>query len=165
MIRKYEGMFLVSPTAGDGDKPLEPVRRVLDRAGAEVLVCKKWDERKLAYEVGGQKRGTYVVTFFKAEGAKVADIERDVQLSEELLRVMVLEASDVTDEEMNKPTPSETGESPTVELPSGMPERGGYGDRDRGDRGGGGGWRRDRDREPAAGPAGVDAPGDDGAGR
>lgn len=156
MKKQYEGMFLVSPSAGEGDKCLDPVRRVLDRAGAEVLICKKWDERKLAFEVGGQKRGNYVLTYFKADGEKIADIERDVQLSDELLRVLVLDASDVSDEEMNKPTPAETGNSPQVELPSGMPERG---DRDR-DRGGRGDYRRDR-AEPAPMP-GDDVAGDGG---
>lgn len=123
MKKQYEGMFLVSPAVGDGDKPLEPVKRVLDRAEAEVIVCKKWDERKLAYEVGGQKRGTYVLSYFRCDGSRIADIERDVQLSEELLRVLILTAEDLTEEQMNKPTPSETGHSPQAELPSTMGDR------------------------------------------
>lgn len=123
MKKQYEGMFLVSPSAGDGDKAVEPVKRVLGRADAEILVCKRWDERKLAYEVGGQKRGTYVLTYFRCDGGRVADIERDVQLSEELLRVLILDAADVSEEEMNKPTPAETGHSPTGELPLAMGDR------------------------------------------
>jgi small subunit ribosomal protein S6 len=121
--KQYEGMFLVSPSAGDGDKALDAVKRVLGRAEAEVVVCKKWDERKLAYEVGGQKRGTYVLSYFRCDGSRVADIERDVQLSDELLRVLILDAKDVSEEEMNKPTPAETGHSPSAELPSGMGDR------------------------------------------
>jgi ribosomal protein S6 len=149
VIRTYEGMFLVSTAAGEGDKALEPVKRVLDRAGAEVLLCKRWDERKLAYEVGGQKRGIYALTYFKAEGGRIADIERDVQLSEELLRVMILNAEDVTKEEMDKPTPVETGHSPTAELAPSPFAEGGF--RDRGDRGG---YRGDRDRDDRRGHAG-----------
>ena len=116
MIRQYEGMFLVGPSLSDGDKALEPVKRILDRAAAEVLVCKKWDERKLAFEVARQKRGVYVLTYFKVDGVRIPDIERDVQLSEEVLRVMVVSAEKLTAEQMNKPTPSETGHSPQVEL-------------------------------------------------
>jgi len=129
--KQYEGMFVVSPAVGDGDKALEPVQRVLDRAGAEVLVCKRWDERKLAYEIAGQKRGIYVLTYFKADGDRITDIERDVQLSEQILRVLVLQAGDLTAEVMNTPTPAETGHSPSGDL-SGPPDR----DRDRGRRDG-----------------------------
>ena len=34
-------------------------------------MIKKWDERKLAYEVNGQKRGTYVIAYFTAPGDAV----------------------------------------------------------------------------------------------
>ncbi len=165
MIKQYEGMFLVSTGVGDGDKALEPVRRVLDRAGAEVLSCKKWDERKLAYEVAGQKRGIYVLTYFKADGGRIADIERDVQLSEQLLRVLVLQADDVSAEEMAKPTPSETGLSPSAELS--VPMERGFRDSGRSRGGEGRGGRGDsrpprsgpRREEAAPGPQGDDASG------
>ena len=123
MKKQYEGMFLVHPSLADGEKALDPVKRVLERAEAEVLICKKWDERKLAYEVGGQKRGVYVLTYFRCDGSRVADIERDVQLSDQLLRLLVLDAEDVSAEVMNKPTPSETGQSPQAELPSTLIDR------------------------------------------
>jgi len=80
---------------------------------------------------------------------RIADIERDVQLSEQLLRVLILQADDVTAEVMAKPTPSETGLSPSAEL-SGPP------DRDRG-------WREGRGRgggrgeSPAGRPPGPPA--------
>jgi small subunit ribosomal protein S6 len=121
--KQYEAMFLVSPSAGEGDKALDPVKKVLERAEAEVLICKKWDERKLAFEVAGQKRGVYVLTYFRCDGARVADIERDVQLSDQLLRLLVLDAEDVSVEVMNKPTPSETGQSPQADLPSTLIDR------------------------------------------
>jgi len=111
--RLYEGMFLVSPGVGEGDGALQPVRRVLDRAQAEVLVCKKWDERRLAYEIDKHRRGIYVLAYFRADGERIPDIERDVQLSEEILRVLVLRAEDVGKEEMEAPTPAESPRSPS----------------------------------------------------
>jgi small subunit ribosomal protein S6 len=104
-------MFLVHPQLPEGGSELDPVQRVLGRADAEVLVCKKWDERKLAYEIDKQRRGIYVLTYFKADGSKVAGIERDVQLAEDLLRVLVIRADDLTPEQMNAPTPAEAEQS------------------------------------------------------
>jgi small subunit ribosomal protein S6 len=71
------------------------VEHILHRANAEIVHIRKWDERRLAYEIGGQKRGVYVLAFFKCEGPKVAGIERDVQLSENILRCLVIKADHV----------------------------------------------------------------------
>ena len=67
-------------------------RGIIERHGGQVLVIKRWDERKLAYEIKRQKRGTYVIAYFRAPGAAVSPIERDVNLSEDVLRVMVTDA-------------------------------------------------------------------------
>jgi small subunit ribosomal protein S6 len=61
---------------------------------------KKWDERRLAYEVRGQKRGLYILAYFKAPGAQLSHIERDCNLSEKILRAMILRADHLSDEQM-----------------------------------------------------------------
>jgi len=92
--RLYEGMFLVdsAQAAADWDGVLEAIRTVLDRAGAEIVSMRKWDERRLAYEIKGVSRGTYILTYFKVDGRKISEIERDVQLSERIMRAMILNA-------------------------------------------------------------------------
>lgn len=87
----YEGLFLMDQTAlvGDASAGVNKVREILDRASAEVLTLSKWDERKLAYPVKGQKRGTYVLGLFHVEGAQITRIERDCNLSDEVLRVLI----------------------------------------------------------------------------
>lgn len=93
-IGQYEALFLLNASyaTGSWEAARGEVEHILHRANAEIMVLKKWDERKLAYELEGQKRGVYVLAFFKCEGPKVAGIERDVQLSENILRVLVLKA-------------------------------------------------------------------------
>src|SRR4051812_1801020 len=92
--RQYEALFLLNPSyaTGSWDAAKAEVEHILHRANAEILHVRKWDERRLAFEILGQKRGVYVLAFFKAEGPKVAGIERDVQLSENILRCIVLKA-------------------------------------------------------------------------
>jgi len=98
---QYEAMFLLGPIgAAEPENSLNMCRGIIERHGGEVLVIKKWDERKLAYEVGGQKRGTYIIAFFKAPGEAISHIERDVSLSEDILRVIVLKAEHLNKEEM-----------------------------------------------------------------
>jgi small subunit ribosomal protein S6 len=85
----------------------EEVGRLMQRASAELVSCKKWDERKLAYEIRGRKRGCYVLTYFKAEADKIVSMERDARLSESILRLLVLRADNVSEEKMQAPSPIE----------------------------------------------------------
>jgi len=138
----YEAMFLLPPAAAmdqDGTG-LRLCRSFIERHGGQVVVIKRWDERKLFYEVNGQKRGTYVIAYFRAPGAAVAAIERDVKLSDEVLRVMVTKADHLNEEEMNavEPQPIVREERPSWERD----DRGPGGFRPRDDR-----PRDDRPRE------------------
>jgi small subunit ribosomal protein S6 len=101
-------MFLFD-TSKAGDMPAmeSEVSRLMQRADAELLTCRKWDERKLAFEIGGRKRGCYVLSYFKAPPEKIADLERDAQLSESVLRLLVLRAERITEEQMKTLTPAE----------------------------------------------------------
>ncbi len=100
-MNQYEAMFLFDPTFGASMEQCEgEVRRLMERAEAELLFCKKWDERRLAYRVDGRKRGVYVLTYFKANPEKIGGIERDTKLSEDILRILILRADDVSTERM-----------------------------------------------------------------
>ncbi|HVT90734.1 MAG TPA: 30S ribosomal protein S6 [Tepidisphaeraceae bacterium] len=99
--KTYEAMFLFPAAAAtEVEKSIAMTRSIIERHAGKVLVAKKWDERKLAYELGGQKRGLYIITYFTAPSAAIASIERDVNLSEEILRVMVTHADHLNAEEM-----------------------------------------------------------------
>jgi len=98
-VRTYEGMFLLDPAmASDFPKAEAEVKRILDRADAEVLGISKWDERKLAYPIRNHKRGLYVLSFFKAAPDKIVGVDRDVKLSEAIIRAMVLAKDGMTPE-------------------------------------------------------------------
>lgn len=92
----YEGMFLFPQSAAsDLKSAADHVQQILSRAEAEVISFAKWDERRLAYEIKGNKRGLYFLTYFKAEPERLAGIERDCNLSEQLLRSLVTRADTI----------------------------------------------------------------------
>jgi small subunit ribosomal protein S6 len=131
---QYEAMFLLPPSGAEAEGPLNTVRTMIEKHGGQIQVIKRWDERKLAYEIGKQKRGTYIIAFFKATGANVTTLERDVKLSEGVLRVMVTRADHLNEQEMAAVEPQ------PIAPP---PERNPW-DRPEPSRGGGGGYRDDR---------------------
>ena len=105
--RLYEAMFLVdtAKAAADWDGTLGAIQTVLDRAGVEVVSLRKWDERKLAYDVKKASRGTYVLVYFNGDPSRITGIERDVVLSEDILRVIVLRGDHLNEEVMAEDTP------------------------------------------------------------
>jgi len=95
--RLYEAIFLISQgVAADLGGLIEHVDQILERAGAEVVAMKKWDERRLAYEIQGQKRGIYILAYIHAEPDAVAKVENDCNISERIMRFMVIRADHMT---------------------------------------------------------------------
>src|SRR5271170_4131032 len=158
-ISQYEGMFLLGQSAAaDLDAGLKLIRGIIERHGGQVLVLKKWDERKLLYEIEGQKRGTYIISFFKAPHGAVIPIERDVTLSEDVLRVLITKADHLNQKEMEavEPQPIIREERPSWERDDRPPRRD---DRQRDDR-----PREDRPPRPDSRPPRREEPSPEAAG-
>jgi len=97
----YEAMFLIGQAqAADLSAAVEHIRELLGRAKAEIIAMRKWDERRLAYDIEKQRRGVYILTYFQADTGAITGLERDCNLSETVLRLLVLRADHMTEEEM-----------------------------------------------------------------
>ena len=71
--RDYEGMFLFGTAAtANVEEALNTVRGFIEKHGGSIRVLKKWDDRKLAYDVAKQQRGLYVLSYFNAPTTAVA---------------------------------------------------------------------------------------------
>ena len=98
---QYEGMFLFPQSAvADLQGTVETVKQMLTARGATICSITKWDERRLAYDIAGNKRGLYILAYFTAPTAMLKEIERDCNLSEKLLRSMVTRADHLTEEQL-----------------------------------------------------------------
>lgn len=129
--RLYEGMFLMDSAlaAADWDGTLAVIENILKRADAEVVTMRKWGERKLAYDIDHKTRGTYILCYFNADGRRIAGIEKDVQLSEKVMRVLILTTEKRPPEMIEQDTASAAKEeplegAPAVEEPRKPPETG-----------------------------------------
>ena len=108
VTRLYEALFLVDSgeAASDWQGIIDHVKKILERSEVEILSIRKWDERPLAYPIMGRKRGTYILVYFNAICERLGAIERDAQLSERILRVLILRGDHITPEDMAKDTPA-----------------------------------------------------------
>lgn len=91
-VNTYEGMFLLDSTkaAVNWDETVNHVHAILSKHNSEIVAYRQWDERRLAYPVEGHKKGTYLLTYFKSEGANIDDIVADCRLSDVVLRELIL---------------------------------------------------------------------------
>lgn len=100
----YEVMFLIdsAEAAKDWDGIIELATKMLNKIDAQIISLKKWDERPLAYSIKRCARGTYILSYFKADGRKITELERDVLLSERIMRALILRVDHLTEEEIIK---------------------------------------------------------------
>lgn len=98
-VVNYEGLFLISQTVPFGET-VAHIRHVLERYHATILAMRKWDERRLAFEIQKQKRGIYILAYFSCETKNMGDIERALNLSENVMRHMITRADHLSLDEM-----------------------------------------------------------------
>lgn len=97
----YEGLFLFPQSANmDLKASVELLKDVLLKNGAEIVALKKWGDRQLAYPIQKQKRGVYILCYFIAPTDKMQAIERAFNLSDALLRHMMVRSDHLTVDEM-----------------------------------------------------------------
>jgi small subunit ribosomal protein S6 len=98
-INSYECMFILdsTKTATGMEEVKTQIHGTLEKYGAEILASRPWSEKnegkldsRLAYPIDGHKKGTFYLTFFKADATKISEMEHDFRLSEVVLRHMVL---------------------------------------------------------------------------
>lgn len=88
----YEGLFLFDSNRYGRD-PVGvsgQVAEMVRKGGGEMLVSRMWEERRLAYPVKGQRKGTYWLAYFKLESDQLTSLNREARLSESILRHLVL---------------------------------------------------------------------------
>jgi small subunit ribosomal protein S6 len=88
----YEAMFLVDPVKHTEDAVAteKVVSALLERHGAKVHKFERWDERKLAYDIKGHKRGIYLLSLFEMPGGNLRALRDDCELAETILRQLIL---------------------------------------------------------------------------
>jgi small subunit ribosomal protein S6 len=123
----YEHVFIARQDLAQAqvDALAENATSIIEAAGGKVVKTETWGLRSLAYRIAKNRKGHYVMLDFDAPPAAVAELERQTQINEDVIRYMTVRLDS------------------HEEGPSAMMRRGER-ERERGDRGDRGG--RDRDR-------------------
>lgn len=90
-MRRYELMMVLR-----ADLPEDRLQSIIERVirsvvagGGQIVKVSPWGRRRLAYEIGHQRDGSYHIIVFEAEPTTVAELERSLLISEEVLRQLI----------------------------------------------------------------------------
>src|SRR5712691_4537249 len=99
MARKYELVYIVSPDATDAQVVdlHTQVDQISQRLGGTIEKTDNWGRRKLAYEIGPHKEGTYVLETITGGGELMKEIDRRLKVSDLVIRHLIVR----TDEEQS----------------------------------------------------------------
>ena len=88
----YEGMFILDANryGRDPEGVSRQIATIIQDAGGEILVSRLWEERRLAYPIKGHRKGVYWLTYFRLKSEKLVEIQRRVQITEEVIRTLLL---------------------------------------------------------------------------
>lgn len=88
----YEGLFIFDSNrySRDPGGVSAQIAGFVEKLGGEMLVSRLWEERRLAYPINGQRKGTYWLAYFRIDGKQLSALERECQLSESVMRSLVI---------------------------------------------------------------------------
>ena len=111
MNRKYELVYVVSPDASDDQVTAlhTQVEETVTRLGGQLEKTENWGRRKLAYEIGRHKEGTYVLEVINGSGELMKELDRRLKVLDYVLRHLVVRVDEheaVVDRTRSKRTES-----------------------------------------------------------
>jgi len=88
----YEAMVIFDSNRFARDRSAMPaeLEKSIKTGGGEVLVSRLWEERRLAYPIAGQRRGTYWLYYFRGPSSIVSSLNREWEIHDGILRHLVL---------------------------------------------------------------------------
>ena len=96
-MHQYEVMVILDPSVEEKtvQPSLEKFLKVITAAKGTVDSLDVWGRRRLAYEIQKKSEGIYVVINLTSPADAVIELDRQLRLSEAVMRTKVLRAEDV----------------------------------------------------------------------
>ncbi|HEY8168257.1 MAG TPA: 30S ribosomal protein S6 [Candidatus Limnocylindrales bacterium] len=90
-MRRYELMLILRPDLAE-----DRIQATIDRAtrsiigsGGQIIKVSPWGRRRLAYAIGAHREGSYHIVVFDAPSEAIAELERNLHITEEVIRHLV----------------------------------------------------------------------------
>ena len=123
-MNQYEVMYVVDAALEDSarNELINRFNELVVKNGGEVERVDEWGKRRLAYAINYKTEGYYVLMYIKAPAELPRELERNLKISDQVLRYLVIryEGELPAKREMNRPV-RENAEAPAAEAPAAAP--------------------------------------------
>ncbi len=116
-MRRYELMLVLRP-----DTPDDQVQAIIDRTtraavgdDGQIVKVSPWGRRRLAYPISTYREGSYFLIVFEAQASAVAELERGLNITEEVMRHLVTRVERPAGRD--RQAPDEESEEESIEPP------------------------------------------------
>jgi small subunit ribosomal protein S6 len=95
-LRDYELVLVISPEVAEEELPtsVERINQLIAHRGGSITHTDYWGKRRLAYPIKRFLEGSYVLAQLKLEPESTEELEAHLQISEEVLRHLLVRLSD-----------------------------------------------------------------------
>ncbi|MFA5449163.1 MAG: 30S ribosomal protein S6 [Clostridia bacterium] len=90
-MNKYQMLFIIENSLDDEAKAatVEKYSELIVSLGGAIQTVDKWGTRTFAYPINYKTEGYYVLITFESDGAILAEIERQMRISDSIVRQMI----------------------------------------------------------------------------
>lgn len=98
MSLNYETLVLLSPELAEENRKgiIETLTSIVEREGGKMNTVDDWGIRTLAYSVQKQTRGNYVRLEYAAPGTAIAELERNIRITDGIFKFVTVRLADAT---------------------------------------------------------------------
>lgn len=100
-MRQFETLLLLSPEISSDAREgiLNNLTGIIEREGGKVEEIDQWGMRDLAYPVRKQMRGFYVRLVYAAPPELVAELERNIRITDGIFKFITVKLADKAPED------------------------------------------------------------------
>ncbi|HEX9366680.1 MAG TPA: 30S ribosomal protein S6 [Vicinamibacterales bacterium] len=94
--RQYELVYIVSPDASEQTvaELHTQIEQIVQRFNGVLDKTENWGRRKLAYEIGHAREGTYVIETISGGGEMMKEIDRRLRVTDTIIRHLTVRVDD-----------------------------------------------------------------------
>ncbi|NLG24755.1 MAG: 30S ribosomal protein S6, partial [Clostridiales bacterium] len=91
-MNQYEAMYIIDTALEEQERGelIAKFSGLVEANGGQVDRIDEWGKRRLAYPINDKNEGYYVLMYLSAPPALPRELERNMQISEDVLRYLVI---------------------------------------------------------------------------
>lgn len=94
-MRDYEAMVVLNPSLEEDklETAIGKIEKLIKKNKNKVEKVDKWGKRKLSYPIKRFDEGYYLVFYFKGEEESIKELNRVLQIADEVIRHRIIKRS------------------------------------------------------------------------